>query len=79
MPIKMRNNKKPDAVCCECGAGQENALSIFDLCIGKTIVTVCDSCNEKIMYKTVRASVAINSKVKTSKDLAIIRGRKENG
>lgn len=75
MAIKMRKNLKPNAICCECGGGQEDALQIFDLCIGKTILTVCDMCNEKIMYKTLHADVAIDSKVKTSRDMAIIRRR----
>lgn len=34
MAIKMRNNAKSDAVCCECGESQKEVLNMFDLCIG---------------------------------------------
>ena len=34
MAIKMRNNTKPDAICCECGESQKEVLNMFDLCIG---------------------------------------------
>ena len=45
--IKMRNNTKPDAICCECGESQKEVLNMFDLCIGGNIFTICDVCNEK--------------------------------
>ena len=75
MAIKMRNNVKPDAICCECGETQQEVLNMFDLCIGKTILTICDVCNNKIFYKTLNAECIKNGRVKTQQDLAIIRKR----
>ena len=76
MAIKMRNNKNPDAVCCECGETQEQVLNMFDLCIGKTILTICDICNDKIFFKTLNAECMKNERVKSSRDMMIIRKRR---
>lgn len=76
MAIKMRNNTKPDAVCCECGESQNQVLNMFDLCIGGNIMTICDVCNEKIFDKTLAAEVMKNGRVKSQRDMAIIRRRK---
>lgn len=75
----MRTNTKLDAVCCECGEGPQQVLNMFDLCIGKSIVTVCDACNDKIFYKCLCASVMRDGRTKTPHDIAIIRRRKEKG
>lgn len=77
MAIKMRNNTKPDAVCCECGKSQNQVLNMFDLCIGGNIMTICDVCNEKIFDKTLSAEVMKNGRVKSQRDMAIIRRREE--
>lgn len=74
--IKMRNNEKPDAVCCECGETQKQVLNMFDLCIGGTIFTICDVCNEKIFSKCLRAECMKNGRVKTKEDIHIINKRK---
>lgn len=74
--IKMRNNTKSDAVCCECGERQDQVLNMFDLCIGGNIFTICDVCNEKIFRKCLSAEVMKNGRVKSQKDMAIIRKRK---
>ena len=74
--IKMRNNTKPDAICCECGENQEQVLNMFDLCIGGSIFTICDVCNEKIFSKCLSADVMKNGRTKSQHDLAIIRKRK---
>ena len=76
MAIKMRNNTKPDAVCCECGESQNQVLNMFDLCIGGNIITICDVCNKKIFDKTLSAEVMKNGRVKSQRDMAIIRRRK---
>lgn len=76
MAIKMRNNTKLDAVCCECGESQNQVLNMFDLCIGGNIMTICDVCNEKIFDKTLSAEVMKNGRVKSQRDMAIIRRRK---
>lgn len=79
MAIKMRRNKNKDAVCCECGEAQKDVLEMFDLCINRNIFTICDICNEKIFCKTLHASVMLQEKVKSPRDMKIIRIRKANG
>ena len=74
--IKMRNNTKQEAICCECGEGQKEVLNMFDLCIGGNIFTICDVCNEKIFSKCLSAEVMKNGRVKSQHDMAIIRKRK---
>ena len=76
MAIKMRNNTDKDAVCCECGEGQTVVLNMFDLCIGGTILTICDVCNEAIFSKTLRAECFKNGRVKSQHDISIINRRK---
>lgn len=76
MAIKMRNNTKLDAVCCECGESQKEVLNMFDLCIGGNIFTICDACNEKLFNKCLSAECLKNGRVKSQKDMAIIRKRK---
>lgn len=75
MAVKMRNNAKPDAVCCECGESQNQVLNMFDLCIGGNVFTICDRCNNEILSKTLKAEVFKNGRVKSPKDLGIIRAR----
>lgn len=48
---------------------------MFDLCIGGTIVTVCDVCNEQILMKTLKAECLKNNRVKSGHDMSIIRKR----
>lgn len=76
MAIKMRNNTKADAVCCECGESQEEVLNMFDLLIGEVLLTICDVCNEKLLQKSLRAGVAKDSRVKTARDMIIINKRR---
>lgn len=71
----MRNNTDPEAFCCECGDGQTEVLNMFDLCIGDTILTICDVCNEKVFSKTLRAECYKNGRVKSSHDIQIINRR----
>lgn len=75
MAIKMRNNSKPDAVCCECGENQKQVLNMFDLCIGGNIFTICDACNEKLFSKSLSAECMKNGRLKSPQDIAIIRKR----
>ena len=76
MAIKMRNNTKSDAICCECGEKQKQVLNMFDLCIGGNIFKICDVCNEKILSKCLSAEVMKNGRVKSQQDMAIISKRK---
>ena len=48
---------------------------MFDLCIGGTILTICDVCNEAIFSKTLRAECFKNGRVKSQHDIQIINRR----
>lgn len=74
--IKMRNNTKPSAICCECGKRQRKVLNMFDICIGGQIFTICDACNEQLLRKCLSAQCMKNGRVKSPSDMAIIRKRK---
>lgn len=76
MAIKMRNNKDANSVCCECGEQRKDVLDMFDLCIGDTIFTICDACNEKVFNKCLRAECYKNGRVKSQHDIAITNRRK---
>ena len=76
MAIRMRNSKDKDAVCCECGQTRKEVLGMFDICIGKNIFTICDVCNETLLFKTIRAEVEKNGRIKTKEDMVIINKRK---
>lgn len=77
MAIKMRNNTKSDAICCECGEGQKEVLNMFDLCIGGNIFTICDVCNEELFRKTLSAECYKSGRVKSREDILIINKRKQ--
>lgn len=76
MAIRMRNNKHSDAFCCECGMEQGEVLNMFDIQIGKKTFTLCDECNSDLLQKCLSAEVLKNGRVKTQRDLSIIRKRK---
>lgn len=75
MAIKMRINKDRDSRCCECGDHRSDVLDMFDLCIGGNVLTLCDVCNEKILYKTLKAECYKNGRVKTPQDMTVMRKR----
>lgn len=75
MPIKMRHNDDLNAICDNCGAKAESSLNTFDLCIGETVFTLCDVCNEIILDKTLSAEVFKNGRLKSPRDMQIIRSR----
>jgi len=75
MAIKMRNNTKPDSVCCECGQTRKKVLDMFDVCVGGNIFTICDLCNDALFYKTLRANCYTNGRVKSKEDIHIINQR----
>ena len=78
MAIKMRNNTDSKAICCECKETQEQVLNMFDLCVGDTILTICDACNEKVLDKCLKAECMKNSRTKSNKDMQIINKRRNN-
>lgn len=75
MAIKMRNNSKPDSICCECGNTRKKVLDMFDVCVGGNIFTICDECNEALFKKTLSASCYTNGRIKQKEDIAIINQR----
>lgn len=77
MAIKMRNNSKPDSVCCECGHSRKEVLDMFDISIGGEIFTICDECNEALFFKTLKAECYKNGRVKSQRDIMIINGRNQ--
>lgn len=73
--IKMRNNNKPDAICCNCGNDRCESILMFDVCIGGKIMTICDACNNTLLFKTLSADCIVNAKVKTAQDMEVIARR----
>ena len=47
--IKMRTNKKEREFtsCISCGITKDKCLDMFDLMVGDTVLTICDSCNKE--------------------------------
>lgn len=75
MAIRMRNNKSMDSVCCECGDHRRDTLEMFDVCIGGHIFTICDRCNEDLLFKTLKGECNKNARVKTPEDMRVMRKR----
>ena len=73
----MRINKDSSAQCCECGSSRSKSLEMFDICIGGNILTICDLCNDIIFQKSLKATCIVNGKVKSKRDMEIVRKRKE--
>ena len=76
MAIRMRVNKHEGALCCECGSYQGEVLNMFDLQVGNKKLTICDQCNEELFQKCLKADGVKNARVKTQRDLSVIRKRK---
>ena len=77
MKVRMRNSKDVNAVCCSCGESKDNVLDMFDLQVGESVLTVCDECNEALLMKCLKAECMKNERVKSARDMAIIRKRVE--
>lgn len=79
--IKMRLTRDTKAVCEICGTSLDKSLEIYDLMIPnvltgeRRIFTFCDLCNEKIFSKLLKATVNLQGKTKSQKDIAIINSR----
>ena len=59
------------------GHTRKNSLEFFDIAFtDKHIITICDSCNEALFDKTLKATVSVNAKLKSNKDIAIIQNRR---
>lgn len=74
--VRMRINKFQGAECCECGCTRDESLELFDIRLGGDIITLCDVCNNQLLRKTLSASCMVDGKVKSAKDLEIIKRRK---
>lgn len=77
MAIKMRHNNNKSAVCSGCGNSKDKSLEMYDICIGKTVLTICDACNEQIFNKCLKAEVEKNGRPKDARDMRIVRERNE--
>lgn len=75
MAIKMRHNYDKDAICDECGDKRNQVLEMLDVCVGGNIFTICDKCNEQLFNKCLSAECQKNARIKSKKDMAIIRKR----
>lgn len=71
----MRINKS-DCNCNSCNASSEESIEMFDIKIGNFQIVVCDNCMNVLFQKTLKATCIVNAKLKTKKDLAIIKKRK---
>jgi hypothetical protein len=73
--IKMRLNKDEDAICTCCKNGRDLSLDMYDVKIGNVYFTICDTCNEMLLAKSLRASCLTNGRLKSKEDIAIIKRR----
>ena len=76
MAIKMRVNKKEDCICSECGSKKKNVLDMYDICIAGEVFTICDSCNDELFHKSLKAQIYTQSRLKSNEDIKIINSRR---
>lgn len=74
----MRVCRDADAKCSNCGNTREQSLEMFDLCIGRQIMAICDMCNNRLFQKTLAASCSVDHKTKSESDMKLIRSRKRH-
>lgn len=80
MPIRMRINKDSDAVCKTCGCDQNNVVEMFDVRFTeKAQITICDLCMNELLDKSLHMVCNVNHKVKSPKDMRVIRRRHNGG
>lgn len=80
MAIRMRINKDPDSVCKVCGENRDNSVEMFDIKFtDKAQITICDLCMDDLGTKTIHMVCHTNHKVKTAKDMRVIRRRHWQG
>lgn len=77
--IKMRICKDDLKICNICLKTKNESLEIFDLAMGNIILSICDECNGKLLAKTLRANVQLNERLKTQRDMKIIKRRGKEG
>lgn len=74
MSIRMRHNKR-GTTCCNCGAGPDDVLEMYDIKIGDHLLTICDECNRQLLDKVLKAESEKNRRPKSGHDLAVTRCR----
>lgn len=80
--VKMRVNKQATPRCRSCGATRKNSIELFDISFGEANaieITICDKCNETLFNKSLKATCAVNAKLKSPADLKVIRNRAVHG
>lgn len=76
----MRTLKNIDASCKICGASRKESLEMFEIMFTeKAKITLCDLCNRKLLYKTLKADCLVNDKVKNKEDVAVMSKRSIRG
>lgn len=73
--IKARVNKKMDDYCRECGAKRDECLDLFDIKMLDKKITLCDNCIDDLFYKCLGCGQYTRHRVKSPKDMKIIRQR----
>ena len=73
--IKMRVNKKEDAICDICHKSRNQVLDMFDLSLNGHITTLCDLCNDNLFSKALKANCYTNHRLKDKHDMKIIQKR----
>lgn len=74
--IKMRvNNEGSDVRCQCCNRTRQESLEMFDLMVAGQYFRLCDMCNSELLTHTIRASCAVDKKIKSAHDMEVIRSR----
>ena len=79
--INMRISKDNEVTCNCCGKDGKESVQMFDMRIqipkqSALILHICDKCVSEMFDKTLKARCMVDSMVKSSKQMAIINGRK---
>lgn len=69
MAIRMRESKKKDAICCECGIPYKHTRAITEIQIGENRMLICKSCEETLFRKLLLLDCKYNSRLKSSEDI----------
>lgn len=75
--IRLRKVRQETSVCTSCGASYDQSITMHDIKVGKTIITVCDICNERLLDMTLKVAVDTNGMVKGPRERKIQRLRIE--
>ena len=79
--INMRLTKDSCPICSACGNGKDLSVEIFDVRLapaksGVIMFRLCDKCISEMFDKTLKARCMVDGMVKSSKQIAVINGRK---